>query len=540
MSRKRIIITMIIIFVIGFIFNIFIYAANSSRENQENNIDFLKKDGKLYVNLNTVIISEGYYHAESANDVIIYKKDKTNITPEIKIDFNFKNGSVYKNEFKFDIKRSFEYKNDDEIYIEKEKIEIILNINIMIEKNAVKISPIVFTPHEWTSLRNGLVAHAGGCIGKSLNPPNCREAVISSYNCGHRVFELDLNFTTDGKLAIVHDWHGYKGMKSSDEWKKTKIWDVFTSMMLEDMLDIMLVNKDMFLVTDTKSFEYTQDQIKEQFKIIVEAAKKKDSSLGLLNRIIPQIYSQPMYDIVMKQYQFKSVIYTLYVSPDNDKQVLDFVKKRDNIQVITMSPPRNREKFVKDIMNLGKYVYLHTINDLQEILDYKQSGIWGFYTDFIYPSEITVSAVPVSSKIAVKNKEVKDNKTATVNAYNINNKNYFKIRDLAYALNGTVKQFDVKWDEKSKTVSIISGSSYQIVVGEMAENSSGIKTAAPTVVTIYLDGRDGREAQFTVYNIDGNNYYNLLDVMQIFDIYVEYDEKTETTTLDTSKKYAPK
>ena len=354
-------------------------------ENKNNNL-FFYENSKFYVNLDKIIASQGYYLDDKTNDIIAYKKDKTDIQPEIIIKFDLKSEKADKNEFKFDIKNGVIIKNK-EVYIYREYLKKILNVNITKTENNLTVSPIKFGGSGWIFMCDGLVAHAGGWVANSQKVGNCLEAVINSYNCGHRVFELDFNLTTDGKLAVVHDWVGYKGMKSSEEWEKIKIWDVFTSMMLEDVLDIMLVNKDMHVITDTKSFEYTTEQIAEQFKILVETAKKKDPSLEILSRIIPQIYNQPMYDIVMDQFDFQSVIYTLYKSPDKEDEVIEFIKKHSNIRVVTMAPPKNRPEFVKKIKQAGRYVYLHTINDPEEIKNYRKTGIWGFYTDNIYPPQ---------------------------------------------------------------------------------------------------------------------------------------------------------
>ena len=278
-------------------------------------------------------------------------------------------------------------KNDKNEDIETDK-ETNIELNTEQYEDILETSPLKEDDsHNWIWESNGLVAHAGGWINKSQQVGNCRESVINSYNRGHRVFELDFNLTTDGKLAVVHDWAGYSGMKSSEEWKEIKIWGVFTSMMLEDVLDIMLENKDMYIITDTKSYSYTTEQIIEQFKILVDTAKEKDPSLELLNRIIPQIYNQPMYDIIMEQYDFESVIYTLYKSPDKDDDVVKFIKNHENIKVVTMLPERSKPEFVEKITKAGKYIYLHTINDEEEIENYKKAGIWGFYTDIIYPPQ---------------------------------------------------------------------------------------------------------------------------------------------------------
>jgi|GEM_PF-2531100 len=530
MKEKKYFILIILIF--AFIFNnanAYIYALDSSGDDTdgENKADFIYDGENLYIKLKTAVISEGYYLFDDIDQNIMYKKNKIKNQPEIIIKFDLKNKTANKNEFRFDINNKVKLING-EIYIEKEKLKEILNINIKIEKNSVKFSPLVFAPDEWVTMGNGLVAHAGGCVNPTTNPPNCRQAVIYSYNHGHKIFELDFNLTTDGKLAVVHDWDGYVGMKSSEEWKEIKIWGVYTAMILEDVLDIMLVNKDMFLITDTKSFEYTQEQIKEQFEILIKTAKEKDPTLGLLNRIIPQIYNQPMYDIIMAKYNFKSVIYTLYASRETNKEVLDFIQKHDNIHVVTMAPPKNTGKFVEDIRKTGRYVYLHTFNELQEILDYKKAGIWGIYTDFVFPSEITPEAVPIFSKVTVDGKEI------DFDAYNINGNNYFKLRDLAYILNGTAKQFNVGWNEITKTIILTSNKKYTIVGSEMSGKGENNKTAVLTISKIYLDGR---EINPVAYNIDGNNYFKLRDIGQIFDFYIGWNEKQNTIIIDTGKKY---
>ena len=49
-------------------------------------------------------------------------------------------------------------------------------------------------------------------------------------------------------------------------------------------------------------------------------------------------------------------------------------------------------------------------------------------------------------------------------AYNINGSNYFKLRDVAYAMNGTSKQFDVRWNSGISILSMTSKGSSKGVV----------------------------------------------------------------------------
>ena len=119
-------------------------------------------------------------------------------------------------------------------------------------------------------------------------------------------------------------------------------------------------------------------------------------------------------------------------------------------------------------------------------------------------------------------------------AYNIGGSNYFKLRDLAYVLNGTEKQFEVGYDNDTRAITLTSGQAYTAVGGEMAQGDGSAKLASPTESSIYFDGE---ELNLTVYNIGGNNFFKLRDLMEVIDVYVGYDSETRAITLDTSREY---
>jgi hypothetical protein len=121
-------------------------------------------------------------------------------------------------------------------------------------------------------------------------------------------------------------------------------------------------------------------------------------------------------------------------------------------------------------------------------------------------------------------------------AYTISGNNYFKLRDLAYVLHGTEKQFAVTWDGAGDAISLASGQPYTPVGGEMAAKGSGAKTPAATNSQIT---RDGSDVSFTAYNIDGNNYVKLRDVGQTFDFGVDWDGAQNTIRIDTTAAYTP-
>ena len=121
-------------------------------------------------------------------------------------------------------------------------------------------------------------------------------------------------------------------------------------------------------------------------------------------------------------------------------------------------------------------------------------------------------------------------------AYTINENNYFKLRDIAYVLNYTDKNFDIVWDEKNSAISITNGVKYNSVGGETRSVTYAVKTPVKSTAKVYIDGK---EVALTVYNIDGNNYFKLRDLGQALDFDVTWDGVNNTIVIDTSKSYTP-
>ena len=140
-----------------------------------------------------------------------------------------------------------------------------------------------------------------------------------------------------------------------------------------------------------------------------------------------------------------------------------------------------------------------------------------------------VVASPTSSSITLNGKPI------TFTAYNINGSNYFKLRDLAAALNGTNKKFSVDYDSAKKMISLETGLSYAFFGGELALNeSTANKSATPTAASLFCNEVN---LSYTAYNIDGANYFKLRDIMQILDVSVSYDDTKNAIAIDTNKQY---
>lgn len=138
------------------------------------------------------------------------------------------------------------------------------------------------------------------------------------------------------------------------------------------------------------------------------------------------------------------------------------------------------------------------------------------------------TANPTNSKVTVNGKQV------SFDAYNINNNNYFKLRDVAQIIRGTDKQFNVTWDGTKNAINLISNTAYKTVGGELKSGDGKVKNATLSTSTIY---KDGSQVSLTAYNINDNNYFKLRDLGEAFNFDVSWDGVNNTVVVDTSKGY---
>lgn len=131
--------------------------------------------------------------------------------------------------------------------------------------------------------------------------------------------------------------------------------------------------------------------------------------------------------------------------------------------------------------------------------------------------------VVVSSSQALK----VDGKDIACEKYNIDGSNYFKLRDMAMLMNGTVSQFSVGYNEEKKAVEIATGEAYVSNGSELVltgEDKSA--TAVVSNQTIWINGV--KRSDLSVYNIGGNNYFKLRDLGGALGFDVDYDAGTRT------------
>ena len=258
----------------------------------------------------------------------------------------------------------------------------------------------VITLRGGDQLENISVAHALGIIDDKTYT-NSKDALLHNYDLGHRTFEVDFSITSDRQVVCLHDW-GYavlmlgereEEILSKDEFESCLLYKKYEPVSVQELLLFMYEHKDVWIVTDSKEVE--PELVTLEFSYIVDTAK----SLGIeevLNRIAVQIYNQEMYNVVCEVYEFPSFIFTLYMYWDGDIKSFPEICRfcaGNNISIVTMWYYWATPEVMEIAKDYGIEVYVHTVNDTEDVEKLKSMGVKGFYTDFLTP-EIIESIEP--------------------------------------------------------------------------------------------------------------------------------------------------
>ena len=124
-------------------------------------------------------------------------------------------------------------------------------------------------------------------------------------------------------------------------------------------------------------------------------------------------------------------------------------------------------------------------------------------------------------------------KAVDFQAYTIDDYTYFKLRDIAGAINGTEKQFQTYWNEGKQAIELFRGVPYSSSVS--GEAGRYVDTYGTTsTAKLYCDGD---RKYVSAYTINDYTYYKLRDLAKLLDMGVTWDEKTATIGINTARSY---
>lgn len=220
-----------------------------------------------------------------------------------------------------------------------------------------------------------LIAHAGGTVDGRTGT-NALEALHASYADGHRWFELDFCWTTDGHLVAIHDWaeapatlfDREPGALTLAQFRGLAMKHGLTQLAFPDVLDWLDRHDDAIVITDVKG----PDNLRALEVIAASCA----------DRFVPQIYAPDEYEDVQRL-GFGDVILALYRSSLRDDAIVSFAR-RHRMLAVTMPKERAASSGLPGRLDAaGVPLYAHTVNDEAEWDRLRGAGVAGVYTDLL-------------------------------------------------------------------------------------------------------------------------------------------------------------
>ena len=153
------------------------------------------------------------------------------------------------------------------------------------------------------------------------------------------------------------------------------------------------------------------------------------------------------------------------------------------------------------------------------------------FNDTVYDEPDAVTSVMTESKSQMLSIAGARN---YLEAYNIADNNYFKLRDICCALTDMGYNIEVTWDGAKNAINLITGKPYTRVGGEYENGDAQLHEANISSAAVYVNGKI---ADLAAYNIDDNNFFKLRDLCRVLNIYIEWDAQQQIIAVDPDRTY---
>lgn len=209
-----------------------------------------------------------------------------------------------------------------------------------------------------------LVAHAGG-RPEPFYYPNSVEALEASCERGHRFFELEFTWASDGALIAMHDWRDALELKEGE---------AVVSPTIEEVCLWHRQHRDARIIIDAKSDR-------------VRALRQIKRTCGT-RRLIPQAHNFLEYRAA-RELGFKAIVVALYRAPVHPDY--SWTKFSDRHLAGITVPADVLPRYDPNRLPANTCLMTHTINN-QAIFDQlKAIGVCAIYTDSLMPDTQPIS-----------------------------------------------------------------------------------------------------------------------------------------------------
>lgn len=217
-----------------------------------------------------------------------------------------------------------------------------------------------------------IITHAGGGL-QGVSYLNSKDAFSYYYDNGNRVFEYDIDLSSDGKFICAHTDESI----TEKEHIAKKIDGRFTPISIKECISLIKDHKDIKVIFDCKFTD---------LKPFAEYIKSKLSVVDDLPRIVIQVFNEENIRQVRSVWDF----HMLYVCMNNT----DYLEAarlcvENNIPAVSISYGAIKDRSgwrVFKKANICSFAY--TVNTVQEYKALKDKGIDGVFSDFLFKKDV--------------------------------------------------------------------------------------------------------------------------------------------------------
>jgi len=394
-------------------------------------------------------------------------------------------------------------------------------------------------------LQNGLSAHAFHEAHGSGTPPMLDSThidwdalgVICKQQTQNFIDDMSFrlanfhNLSPEDKLLNFYDFY-YGAMEYSCTCMVTpeaeaKVLAVYNDM-LNDLISLGYSKAELVPISDEHDYFFKIATIEYKVEWWVEppeyshpqylAAYKALQADVRNDKTIPAVMKTKLLSILSNRIQSENAFYSSFKA--NGRKSDNLIRVfRDGVCYI--APANCQELYVLE--SKGKKAYFW-VDGNETNLVYDVNG------NAVPLTASWIVATPTASAVKV------DGKTVAFASFNINGSNYFGLRDIAAALNGSGKQFQVGWDNAGKAVTLTSNAPYEPVGGELSRTDAADDVwMTSSTASIFIDST---KTALNAYVYGNRNYFKLRDIASKLNFGVTYDSAANTINIDTTSGYS--
>ena len=248
-----------------------------------------------------------------------------------------------------------------------------------------------------------VVAHGGGAIDGKINT-NSKEAWEAAYGRGVKLFDVDINRSSDGYYVLRHSWEDNFEQTSEDiiegakiDWldydisvldnvrvfdretfSQLPVYSRYTPQTIEDMFVFMEEHPDVYVISDIK----LSNEFDCVYAYIFEWCKRNKRE-DILNRIIISAGNETQIKQVRAINPKVELSYRVYSYPNNIYEAIKLCIDYD-IHVCMLSQRFAKPDVVELFTEMGIKVFVSVLNYESQYKYYQSIGASGCLSDYLY------------------------------------------------------------------------------------------------------------------------------------------------------------